>query len=165
MNILLIILALVFIWRCVEGFKAGMVREIISLFSLVVASVTLMLLGSALQSYVHKEISKFIVAVILLIILGVFYRILKMVLSSIKLIAKLPVIHLADRIMGGIVGAAETAVVLWIVFFAVMQWGMGMLGQQIIIMVKQSTVLTWFYEHNYLAYWIEMHGMKLIEKL
>lgn len=165
MSILLIIFILLVIWRCIAGFRAGMVREIISIVSLVVLAFAIMLLGSAFQSYTHKELTKLIVAVVLLLILVILHRIVSLILSSIKLISKLPVIHFADRIMGGILGSLEAVVVMWVIYYAVMQWGLGMLGQQILILTKESKLLTWLYGHNYLAYWVQLFVGKMSLKI
>lgn len=164
MNLLLIIVAIVLVWRVIEGFRVGMVREIISFVSLVVMSVALMLLGIALNGYMDKEIAKVIVAVILFLILCILHRIVGVVFFSAKLISKLPVVHTADRLLGGIV-SAETVIIVWVVFFLVMHFGMGVLGQQIILYVQESEILTKLYEHNYLAYWIEILGGKVFPSL
>ena len=65
MNILLIVVGIILIWRVIEGFRVGMVREIISMVSLIVMSVAVVLLGIALNSYMEKAIVKMIVAIIL----------------------------------------------------------------------------------------------------
>ena len=161
MNIFEILLLLLLAWRVVEGFKVGMVKEIISFISLVVMSVAVVLIGVALSSYTEKEMVRMVVAVILFVILCIVHRLLNLVFFSAKLISRLPVIHTADRFLGGVIGVLETVLIVWVIYALVMSFGMGVPGQQIILYTQESKILTWLYEHNYLAYGVG----KLSEKI
>ena len=55
MNLLVIIVLIVLIWKIAEGYKRGMVKEIISFISLIVLCVIAVLIGSGLQSYSEGE--------------------------------------------------------------------------------------------------------------
>jgi len=161
MNLLLIIVGIVLIWRVVEGFRVGMVREIISFVSLVVMSVSVVLLGIALSSYMDKDIVKMVVAIILLLLLCIAHRIISLVFFSAKLISKLPVVHGIDRLLGGVVGVLETILIVWVIFALIMTFGLGIIGDQIVLYVKESWLLSFLYEHNYLAYWVSILGEKM----
>ena len=154
MNILLIVVGIILIWRVIEGFRVGMVREIISMVSLIVMSVAVVLLGIAVNIYMEKAIVKMIVAIILFLVLCIVHRIISLVFFSAKMIAKLPVVHGFDRLLGGVVGILETVLITWVIFSLVMNFGMGAIGQQILLCVKDNKLLTFLYEHNYLAYWV-----------
>ena len=92
MNWLLIIVALVLVWRIAEGIERGMVKEIISFISLVVLCLVVALIGTAVSKYLDKDIVSVIVAIVLLLIVCIVHRLLGIVFFSAKLIAKLPVI-------------------------------------------------------------------------
>ena len=160
MNLLLIVVGIILIWRVIEGFRVGMVREIISFVSLVVMSIAVVLLGIALSSYMDKDIIKMIVAIILFLVLYIVHRIISMVFFSAKLVAKLPVVHGVDRLAGGIVGVLETVLIVWVIFALLMSFGLGVLGQQLILYIKESRLLTFLYEHNYLAYGVSLLSEK-----
>ncbi len=51
-------------------------------------------------------------------------------------------------------GILETVLITWVIFSLVMNFGMGAIGQQILLCVKDNKLLTFLYEHNYLAYWV-----------
>lgn len=160
MNLLLIVMGVILLWRVITGFKEGMVKEIISFVSLVVMSVAIILLAIALNSYMGQNIMKMIVAVILLLVLCIAHRIISVVFFSAKLIAKLPVVHGLDRLLGGVVGVMETVVILWVVYALIMNFGLGVIGEQIILYVKESRLLTFLYENNYLAYGVSLLSEK-----
>ena len=74
MNILLLAVIVVTILKIMDGYKKGMVKEIISFVSLVVMCVVVLLLGSGLHSYMEKEILGVVIAVLLLVILGIAHQ-------------------------------------------------------------------------------------------
>lgn len=161
MNWLLIICLLILVWRVIEGFKKGMVKEIVSFVSLIIASVTIALLGTALTSYFEKDMSSLIVAVLLLIVLAIIHKVLSLVFFSAKEVAKLPVLHSCDKLLGVIIGALETVVLIWAVYTLLINVDTGSIGQQILAYVKESRILTFLYEYNYLAKWVGIISDKI----
>lgn len=161
MNILLILIGVVLVWRVVAGFRVGMVREIISFVSLIIMAVGIALLGVALSSYREQDMIKMIIALILFLVLCILHRIINFVFFSAKIISKLPVVHGVDRLLGGVIGVMETVIVVWVLFFLIMQFGLGVIGQQIVLFAQENEALTWLYEHNYLAYWIGIISEKI----
>ena len=151
MNILLMAVILVTILKIADGYKKGMVKEIICFISLVVMCVVVLLLGSGLRSYMEKEILGVVIAILLLVILGIAHHALKLVFFSAKLISKLPIVHSADKILGMLVGALEVVLILWTVYTFTLYFEMGMIGNLIIEYSRDSKILTWLYEHNMLA--------------
>lgn len=151
MNILLLAVIVVTILKIMDGYKKGMVKEIISFVSLVVMCVVVLLLGSGLHSYMEKEILGVVIAVLLLVILGIAHHALKLVFFSAKLISKLPIVHSADKILGMLVGALEVVLILWTIYTFIMHFEMGMIGNLMIEYSRDSKILTWLYEHNMLA--------------
>lgn len=161
MNLLLIIMGVVLIWRIVEGFRNGMVKEIISFVSLIIMSVSIILIAVALGSYMDKDIISMVVAIILFLILCILHRIISIVFFSAKVISRLPVVHGVNRLLGGIVGVCETIIITWVIFSLVMVFGLGVPGEQIMLYIKESTILKFLYEHNYLAYGVSLLSEKI----
>ncbi len=154
MNLLVIVVLLVLLWKVSEGYRRGMVKEIISFVSLVVLCIIAVLFASMLHSYSEHEYVGLGVAVLLLCIVGIIHHLLGLVFFSAKLISKLPVIHWADKILGVAAGALETVLLLWTVYTFIMTFGMGMIGQMILAYTEENPVLLWLYRYNYLAGWI-----------
>lgn len=150
-NILVIAAVLVLLWKVTDGYKHGMVKEIISFISLIVLCVIVVLLGSGLQSYMEKKYIGVAIAILLLCILGIVHHLLGLVFFSAKMISKLPVIHWVDKVLGTVTGALETVLLLWTVYVFVMLWGLGPVGQQILQYTQENAILSWLYQNNYLA--------------
>lgn len=161
MNLMLIIVLVLLICNVVRGYKNGMVRSIISLVSLIVLCAVAALICNGLQSYFDGEIINVIVLVLLLCVLGIVQHLLGVVFFSAKMIAKLPVVHFADKVLGIVVGILETILILWTIYTLIMILHLGMVGTYIVEYTADSRILTWFYEHNYLAHWVETMGAQL----
>lgn len=142
-------------FNIVSGYKKGMVREIISLISLIVMCVVVALIGNGLNSYFDGEIANVIIAVLLLCLVGIVHHLLGVVFFSAKVISKLPIVSWIDKLLGMLFGIVETILILWTIYAFIMMLDMGVIGQQILVYTRENQILTWLYENNYLAVWLE----------
>lgn len=162
MNWLFIIFVLLLLWRISAAYKKGMVKEIISFVTLLVLSVAIALIGTAVLSYLEQDILSLIIAVVLLIVLCVANQIISIAFFPAKVLAKLPVISFADKVCGAVIGVLETILILWTLYTLLVTINMGAIGQQIFVWVQENAVLRFLYEYNYLAKWIGMLSDKLV---
>lgn len=158
MNILLIIAAVLLLFNVVDGYKKGMVKSVISFVSLIILCIVVALIGNGLQSYFDGQVLNVVIMVLLLCVLGIAHHLLGIVFFSAKLISKLPIVHSVDKVLGVVVGILETVLIVWTIYTFTMMLDMGMIGTQIVEYTRENNVLTWFYEHNYLAYWVQKIG-------
>lgn len=159
-NILLICVIGLAIFNMVSGYKKGMVKAIISLISMVILCIVATLLAYGIGSYNSGRFIHVALVVILLAALGVVHHLLSVVFFSAKMVAKLPVIHSLDKVLGILFGFIETILILWTVYTFVMMMDLGGIEKMIVIWTRENAILTWFYQHNYLAYGIDL----LLEK-
>lgn len=155
MNIMLVIMVVCVLFKIADGYKKGMVKEVISLVTLTVIGIMVVLISKGLHSYMEKEIVGVIIAVVLLALLGIVHHILGVVLFSAKMIAKLPVVHWANKVLGAVFGALEVILILQIVYVFIMYFGLGMIGQQILEYTKESAVLEKVFQYNIVAKLVE----------
>lgn len=151
MNIMVLIVLLFTIFKIVDGYKKGMVKEIISFVSLVVMCVVVVLISAGLHSYMEKQVIGVIIAILLLAVLGIAHHLLGVVFFSAKVVSKLPIIHWADKLLGMVVGALEVVLILWTLYTFIMHFELGMLGNLVLEYTNQSKLLTMIYEFNMLA--------------
>lgn len=154
-NYLLICFAVLAIINIINGYKRGMVKAIISLVSLVILCVVISLLAYGISSYNGGNIFHVVLTVILLTVLGLVHHLLSVVFFSAKMIAKLPVVNVADKLLGIVFGLIETVLILWTLYTFVMMMDLGSIENIIAVWTEESSLLTWLYQHNYLAYGIE----------
>lgn len=161
MNWLLIIVLILLVSRIVEGYKRGMVKEVISLVSLIVLCLAVAFIGGALLSYLEKDTVSMVVAIVLLLILGIVHWLLNVCFCPAKLLVKLPVVKSVDKLLGAVIGVVETVLLVWTLYTLLLTVEMGTIGQQIMNYVQDSSILTFLYKYNYLAHWVS----NVIDKL
>ena len=154
MNALLLIVIVLAIYKVCDGFKKGMIKEIISLVSMLILAALAALIAGGVASYNSGKILNVIVAVVLLVLLSVVHNILRLVFFSAKMISKLPVIHSADKLLGVAFGLLELLIFIWVGYMLVAVLNLGAAEQFIMTQTQESPVLCWLYEHNYLAYFV-----------
>ena len=154
-NIVLIIMVIVLAAAVADGYKKGMVRSVISLVSLIITCGVVALLGYGVKSYFDGSVFNVIAMVLLLCLVGIVRHLLNVVFFSAKVISKLPVVSFGDKLLGIAFGVLETAVILWTVYILIMLLDIGTGGQMILDATQDSKLLSWMYEHNYLAYFME----------
>ncbi len=155
-NFLLVIVLILVLYKIMDGYKKGMVKEIISLVSMAVLCAVVALIAEVMGSYNDGRIFQAIVAGILLVVLVIVHQLLKAVFFSAKLVSKLPVIHFVNKLLGAVFGIFEVVLLLWTVYTFTMMLELGAMEQIIISYTQESSVLVWLYEHNYLAYLVEV---------
>lgn len=157
-NLMLIIVVIAFICKIIDGYKKGMTKEIISFVSLIVLCIVGALVAGGINNYFDHKYFNVAVMVLLLALVGIAQLVFipaKLVAKLAKLVAKLPVIHSVDKLLGIVFGGLEAVLILWTVYTLIMMMNMGVTGQVILSYTEDSKILTWFYQHNYLAYGIE----------
>lgn len=160
-NILLIVFAVVLVYSSVEGYKKGMVKAVISFVSLIITCIVVALIGNALKSYYDGEIFNVVVMVLLLCVVGIVRHLLGVIFFSAKVISKLPIVSWLNKLLGIVFGILETVFILWTIYTFVMMLDMGVVGQLLLDYTGESQILSWLYQHNYLAHWVEQLGAQI----
>lgn len=155
LNFLLIGLIVLAVINIVRGYKKGMVKAIISLVSLVILCVIVSLLAYGISSYNDGNLFHVALMLVLLLVLGSVHLLLGVVFFSAKMVVKLPVVHFADKLLGILFGLLETVLILWTIYTFVMMMDLGVIEDMIVTWADENPVLTWLYQYNYLAYFIE----------
>lgn len=154
MNILLIVLVILAVWRGWHGMKKGLVEEIGGLLSLVI-SLFVLSLGILLYTSVKINDTKNIVlSVVMILVTGLAARLVRVVFKSLSAIAHLPIISALNSLLGIAIGVAEVVVGLWILYVVVANFDLGTIGLQITNWTKQSEILQKLYDMNQIAYWM-----------
>lgn len=155
-NFLLIAVIIFALYKVTDGYKKGMVKEIISLVSMAVLCAVAALIAGGISNYNSGKIFNVVIAVVLLLLVVIAHQLLKVVFFSAKLLSKLPVVHFANKLLGVVFGVFEVILLLWTVYTLVMMMDLGAVEQIIVSYTQDSRLLVWLYEHNYLAYLIEI---------
>lgn len=160
-NILLVLVTIVLICCVASGYAKGMVKELIACISMIVLCIVVVIIGSGLKSYSDGQFLNVAIMVILLCVVGGIMHLLEAVFFSAEALSKLPIVSWLNKVLGVVVGVLETIVILWTIYTFVMMMDMGVIEQIILDNTRDSQILSWFYQHNYLAYLIEQVNTKI----
>ena len=161
MNILLIALAIIMIWRISVGVKKGVVREAIALINVLFVALVISLVSMITNAYHEGNYLGIAAMAAIIVVLSIVYSILKLVFFPARVITKLPVVSSVDKLFGLVLGVAETVVGFWALCYAMMFIEFGTLNEQILIMISESKLLTALYQYNLLGVLLESLRVKL----
>ena len=150
MNITLIIVLLIVIISSVHGFKKGITKELSSLISWVVTLFVMSLVIMLYTSFNNSETKNTIFTVIILAVVGIIYSVVRFVLKPAKFIAKLPLFHFLDQLLGLVIGVAEGFLIVWLLYVLNESGIFGVVGEMIRTDTARSEILSLIYDYNYL---------------
>ena len=150
MNFTLIIVLLILILAAVHGYKKGITKELSGLISWAVTLFVMALIIMLYTSFQNNEGRNTIFTVILLIIVGMIYSVVRFVLKPAKFLAKLPLFHFLDQILGLVIGVGEGILIVWLLYVLNESGTLGQFGDMIRTDTARSEILTFIYEYNYL---------------
>ena len=142
------------IWHIYKGYKSGLAKEINGVVSLLMTLIVLSVVFLLVASIFEENVKTAVIAVVLLVIVSFVYRLVHMLVKSVETLAKLPVIGLANRLLGAGAGAVKLLIVFWIMYVIVDCFPTGEFGELILTWTKQSTLLINVYNKNFIAHWI-----------
>lgn len=155
MNILLIVFGVLLIWRIASGMKKGIVRELLSFITTLFAALAAGMVFIIFHAYHDKDFLSILLMLIGIAVLSIVYSLIKLVFFPAKVITKLPVISGVDKLFGVVVGAAETLLVFWTLCYAMLYLDLGVMKEEILLMIGENPILRMLYQYNILGLLLE----------
>lgn len=151
MNLNVTLLAVIFlmVWLMIRGFKKGMAKELSGLAALFAAFVVLALAIMLVSSFKQGEMTNTFYSVILLVVFGLAYGIVKFILRSAKAVSSLPIINFFDSVLGVGVGFCKAILIIWIVFLLCANNYLGPVTDYMRQDIAGNTFLKLLYEFNF----------------
>lgn len=112
-----LIILLLFIWRIRKGFSNGMMQEIVTLVSGLVALVCVVLVMLAASSVMARAMGTLTFCVAGLILLGIAFKLCSLIFKPILALSNLSVIGSFNRFLGAAMGAAEACVLSCAIYY------------------------------------------------
>lgn len=149
-NILFVIVVLVLLIGAVWGWKRGLLDGFLRIISCILGILVIVVIAKGIGSFIQKSYVQVIMALVLLVLIQVIYKIVKFLTDTFKLVRAIPVGKLADRLAGAVLGLAEAVFVIWLCFLLIGIFDVMDLNAWVIQQVGQSRFLTMIYYSNYL---------------
>ena len=150
MNFTLIIVFFIIVLSTVHGYKKGLAKEISGLISCAVTLFVISLLIMLYTSFNANEGINTIFTIVILVTVTIIYSIIRFFLKPVKLIVKLPLLRMLDKILGIFVGVIEGFLLVCLMYVLNEGGIFGVYGEMIDIDTARSQILSLIYEYNYL---------------
>jgi len=148
-NVTLLCVVVLALSMMIRGYNQGMMKELTGLAALI-AGLGVLALGIMLfSSFLDGEMTNTIYSVILLVLFGAAYGIVKFILRSAKAVSSLPILSFFDSVLGIAVGLCQAVVIIWIVFLLCAHNYLGPVTSYIQRDISDSTILKLLYEYNF----------------
>ena len=155
MYIILIVVALIYIWRIFQGSRNGLIDEVGALADIVIVSLAVVAGIVVIESALGKNLIGFLVAGIILLIILIARKLLRLVFCSLGLIAKLPILSGLNRLFGTIAGVVEATVIVWVGFAVISCLRIPIDGEPLVALITENKFLNFLYQHNMLYNFIQ----------
>lgn len=154
MNIVFFVVLVLMIGGGVKGYKRGMVEEVNKTIAMILALTAIAMFVVAVKGYMDHEKLRTILGIVCMTIAVLVYRIADFPLSALKMISTIPVIRGVNKLLGFGVGVAEAVLLVWAGFVVIVAFEFGGVSEYILMNVKDNALLTYLFQHNYLAHFV-----------
>ena len=151
MNLVFFIVLLLLLGGGVKGYKHGMIQELSSVISLVLALIAIGMFLVAAQGYLNHETIRIALGIVCMTIAILVYKIVDFILSSLKIISSLPVLKGVDKVLGFGVGAMEAVLIIWMAFLLIVAFDPAGISAVVMEDVRENQLLTFLFQNNLLA--------------
>lgn len=152
MNTLAIIVLVVLFLFGMTGLHKGLVESVIDTVSFVIGMVVLVILVKGVGSFMQGSYANVILALVLLVVIQIVSKIIRLVLSSAKLVSKLPLVSWANKLTGAVLGVVQGIFFFWIVFILLGLFDFSQTNEWIMQQVADNALLTLLYRSNLLVH-------------
>ena len=150
MYIVLIIVALIYIWRIFQGSRNGLIDEVGALLDIIIVSFAVVAGIVVIESILGKNLIGFLVAGIILLVILLARKLFRLIFCSLGLIAKLPLLNGLNKLLGTIAGIAEATAVVWVGFAVISCLRIPINGEPLVSLITTNRFLDFLYRHNML---------------
>lgn len=125
--IFVLVIFLLFIWRIKKGFRNGIMREIVTIISGVIALISAGLAFFAYSSYRQKAPSLFALCAAGLIVTGIVFKLCNLIFRPILALSNLSIIGGLNKMLGAVMGAVEAAALSFLLYYGLDHMGIYVL--------------------------------------
>lgn len=130
------------------GYMKGLVGEITTFIALVLGVIGLALVMLVVDNALDEEFDDALLILLFLLVFIMLVQLIKVLLKTVKFLAKLPLINGVNKLLGTLLGIAEGVVVVWMCFILISKY--NVFGQSIAMleMIKENKFTDFLYDSN-----------------
>lgn len=140
----------IFVFFIGKGYLKGFIGEVVSIISMLLAIIGVALAMKIIDSFLKKQASDALLAAIFLVSLVLLMQVFRILIKSLKLFSKIPIINGLNKLLGMIIGIAEGLLITWILFFVITNYNVFNKSAEILEMVEGNKYILLLYKNNML---------------
>lgn len=148
MNILAIILGIIILLYCINGCRKGLIDGINHIIAFALGILVISILIKGIGNFIQKSYLNVLIALILLVVIRIINRILKLIVDSLELASKLPIVNAANHVFGIAIGFIRALCFCWIIFILIGYVGVPFVNEWIQAQVSQNIFVSVIYKTN-----------------
>lgn len=115
--VITIVVIVLFLWRISDGSRNGLFGEATGLVAVIAAFAAVYFIMNIAGNVLNKNFGNVASKVGYLIVAFIVYKVMSTIGNALKKIKEIPILGGLDRLMGAVFGAAEAAIIIYIVEF------------------------------------------------
>lgn len=152
MNTLALIVLIVLFLFGIGGLRKGLVESVIDIVSSIFGMVVLVVLVKGIGSFMQGSYANVLLAVLLLAVIQIVSKLIRLILDSVKLVSKLPIVSWVDKLAGAVLGVVQGIFFFWMVCILFGLFDFEQTNAWIMQQVADNALLTLLYRSNLLVY-------------
>lgn len=130
------------------GYMKGLVGEITTFIALVLGVIGLALVMLVVDNALDEEFDDALLILLFLLVFIMLVQLIKVLLKTVKFLAKLPLINGVNKLLGTLLGIAEGVVVVWVCFILISKYNVFGKSIEMLEMIKENKFTDFLYDSN-----------------
>lgn len=130
------------------GYMKGLVGEITTFIALVLGVIGLALVMLVVDNALDEEFDDALLILLFLLVFIMLVQLIKVLLKTVKFLAKLPLINGVNKLLGTLLGIAEGVVVVWVCFILISKYNVFGKSIAMLEMIKANKFTDFLYDSN-----------------
>ncbi len=130
------------------GYMKGLVGEITTFIALVLGVIGLALVMLVVDNALDEEFDDALLILLFLLVFIMLVQLIKVLLKTVKFLAKLPLINGVNKLLGTLLGIAEGVVVVWVCFILISKYNVFGKSIAMLEMIKENKFTDFLYDSN-----------------
>jgi len=150
MQILLILILIIYIWRVYQGARKGLIDEVGALANILIVSLGVIAFVTLIESIIQKSLIGALVTGIVLLILLIAWKLIRFIICLLRFIAKLPILNSLNHLLGLLTGVLEATIISWVVLTVITSFNIYIGDTLIIEEIQKNPFISFLYANNLL---------------
>ena len=152
MNAAVIAVICILVFGLLRGYYKGFVGALGNVIAIVLGVGGIAILMYLLDSALTKEFGEAVIAALFFLLFILLVQVVKLVLGTISVLSKLPIVHWLDKTLGTLIGVVEGFALVWALLIFLKRYGLHGYSDKILNMLQENSFTSFLCRYNVVEY-------------